>query len=166
MKTVSVRRFVAFAVSVGIIGTFLGAGCSSSPSSGGEAARKAPLYDRLGGEAAIKLVVDDFVGRAATDSKVNFTRVGTGKEWKPTEKDLDHLKMMLVQFIGMATGGPQKYEGRAMPEVHRGMKITGAEFDALAGDLAASLDKFKVSKEEKDELLKVVASTRKDIVEQ
>ena len=163
MKTFNGRRFLAAAVA--ILGMGLGAGCSGSPS-GMEAGKMAPLYDRLGGEAAIKLVVDDFVGRAAADPKVNFTRVGTGKEWKPGPQDLEHLKTMLVQFIGMATGGPQKYEGRGMKEVHRGMKITGAEFDALAGDLAASLERFKVSKQEKDELLKVVAGTRKDIVEQ
>ncbi len=50
-------------------------------------------------------------------------------------------------------------------EVHQGMKITGAEFDALAADLAASLDKFKVPAREKEDLLKVVGTTRRDIVE-
>ena len=45
------------------------------------------------------------------------------------------------------------------------MMITAAEFDALAGDLAASLDKFKVPQREKDELLKIVGSTKADIVE-
>src|SRR5262245_22064634 len=41
------------------------------------------LYERLGGEDAIKAVVDDVVARAAEDPKVNFTRKGTPKEFKP-----------------------------------------------------------------------------------
>lgn len=123
------------------------------------------LYERLGGEGAIKAVVDDFVGRAASDPKVNFTRKGTGHEWEATAENVDHLKKMLVQFICMATGGPQKYEGRSMKSAHKGMKISSAEFDALAGDLKASLMKFNVPEKEMNELLTIAASTKKDIAE-
>ena len=128
-------------------------------------AREKSLYERLGGEAAIKAVIDDFVGRAATNEKVNFFRKGTPAEWKPTPEMVDHLKKMLVELVGMVTGGPQKYSGKDMKGVHKGMMITQAEFDALAGDLKATLDKFKVPAKEQEELLKIVASTAPDIVE-
>jgi hemoglobin len=118
------------------------------------------LYERLGGEPAITAVVADFVGRAAADPKVNFFRDGKYKGI-----DVPRLNRLLVEFIGQATGGPQKYTGRDMKQVHKGMKITDAEFDALAADLAASLDKFKVPAKEKKELLAIVGTTRKDIVE-
>lgn len=126
---------------------------------------EASLYERLGGEAAIKAVVDDFVGRAAGNPKVNFTRKGTDKEWKATDESVDVLKKHLVQLIAMVTGGPQKYEGRDMKAAHQGMRITDEEFNALAGDLKASLDHFKVPAREQGELLKIVGSTRGDIVE-
>ena len=45
------------------------------------------------------------------------------------------------------------------------MKITDAEFDALASDLITVLKKFKVPQAEMDELVGIVASTRGDIVE-
>lgn len=122
------------------------------------------LYERLGGEAAIKAVVDDFVGRAAGNPKVNFTRKGI-KEWEASEANVGKLKKHLVALIGAVTGGPQKYEGRDMKSLHAGMKITSAEFGALAGDLKATLDKFKVPAKEQDELLKIVGSTAADIVE-
>src|SRR5262249_25052913 len=80
-------------------------------------AKEKSLYERLGGEDAIKAVVDDFVGRAAGNPKVNFTRKGTPAEWKPTAEGIDHLKKMLVGLVGAATGGPQKYSGRGMKEV-------------------------------------------------
>lgn len=123
------------------------------------------LYERLGGEAAIKAVVDDFVARAAGNPKVNFTRKGTPVEWDATPENVEKLKKHLVQLIGMVTGGPQKYEGRSMKAAHQGMRITNAEFDALAGDLKATLDKFNVPKQEQQELFKIIGSTRDDIVE-
>ena len=36
-----------------------------------------PLWDRLGGEAAVKAVVHDFVVLAAADPKVDFFRVAS-----------------------------------------------------------------------------------------
>ena len=123
-------------------------------------AQEKSLYERLGGEAAITAVVDDFTARAAADPKVNFLRDG-----KYAKVDVAKLKQHLVNMVGSATGGPQKYTGRDMKTVHKGMAITNAEFDALAADLVASLDKFKVPEKEKGELLKIVGSTRGDIVE-
>ena len=142
-----------------VLSVLLGAGVLTSAWAQQKAADKS-LYDRLGGEPAITSVVEDFVGRAAGNPKVNFFRDGKFKGI-----DVARLKRQLVAFIGQATGGPQKYTGRDMKQAHKGMKITNAEFDALAADLAASLDKFKVPAKEKKELLTVVGTTQKDIVE-
>ena len=122
------------------------------------------LWDRLGGEPAVRLVVDDFVGRAVKDDKVNFFRKGKPNEWKPNDQQVATFKQRLVEFISMASGGPLKYKGRDMATSHTGMQITSAEFDALAADLAASLDKYKVPAKEKNELLTAVAGTKKDII--
>lgn len=122
------------------------------------------LYERLGGEPAITAVVEDFVARTAGNPKVNFFRKGTPAEWKPSDAEVAMLKKHLVTFIAMATGGPQRYQGRTMAASHRGMMITDEEFNALAGDLAASLDKFNVPAKEKAELMAIAGSTRKDIV--
>jgi hemoglobin len=143
------------------------AGCEEQkkPAADQKVAVAKTLYERLGGEAAIKAVVDDFVPRAAADPKVNFTRKGTPKEWQATPENVEKLKKGLVQFIASATGGPQKYEGKPMKPAHAGMMITGAEFDALAADLVASLNKLSVPKREQDELVAIVATTKPQIVE-
>ena len=52
-----------------------------------------------------------------------------------------------------------------MKAVHKGMGITGEAFDALVGDMVATLDKFKVPAKEKGELLSVLGPMKKDIVE-
>ena len=123
------------------------------------------LYERLGGDKAIEAVIDDFVPRAAANPKVNFTRKGTAAEWDPTPENVARLKKGLVDLIGMVTGGPQKYSGGDMKTVHAGMKISNAEFDALAGDLVATLKQFNVPQAEQQELLGIIAATREAIVE-
>lgn len=158
--------FLRTSLSLMILAAAMLAGCQTTGSTcaADASGKKKSLYERLGGEPALTAVVDDFVGRAASDPKVDFTRKGAAAEWPATPENVAHLKKMLVQFIAMATGGPQQYTGRDMKSAHAGMNITDAEFNALAADLAASLDKFKVPKAEKDELMAIAASTRGDIV--
>lgn len=129
---------------------------------GADAAPKKPLWDRLGGEKAVRAVVHDFVAAAAGDPKVNFLRDGA---FKLDAKGVAHLEQLLVELVSATTGGPLKYTGRDMKTAHAGMKITEAEFNALAGHLVATLKKYNVPQAEIDELVGIVASTKKDIVE-
>jgi hemoglobin len=121
---------------------------------------KKALWDRLGGEAAVKAVVHDFVLVAIDNPKVNFTR---GAKIDP--KALPAIEKSIVEMVSSVTGGPLKYTGKDMKTAHKGMAITDAEFDAMAGDLIATLRKYKVPQPEIDELVKIVASTRPLVVE-
>jgi len=125
-------------------------------------AKKKPLWERLGGEPAVKAVVHDFVMAAATDPKVNFLRDG---KYKLDAKGVAALEAMLVDLVSATSGGPRKYVGRNMKTTHAGMKITEAEFDALVAVHTATLQKFKVPKAEMDELTAIILSTKADIVE-
>jgi hemoglobin len=144
---------------VGLIGV---GGCANKKPAGPD---MRPLYERLGGEPAIQAVVDDFVFRASNNIDVNFTRKGTGKEWAATPANMERLRKMLVQYIAEKTGGPVTYQGKDMVSAHAGYKITNAEFDAAMGDLRASLNKNKVPQREQDELLAIVETTRRQMVE-
>ena len=125
-------------------------------------AKVASLYDRLGGEKALRAVVDDFVAAAAPDPRVDFTR---GGKWHASDAAMKTLKDHLVNMLGGAFGGPQKYTGRTMKVAHQGMGITSAQFSAIAGHLKATLEKHKVGKAEIDEVMAVAASTAGDIIE-
>lgn len=118
--------------------------------------QEATLYQRLGEKPAIEAVVDDFVARVAADSRINE---------KFANASIPRPKQRLVDQIWQASGDPCLYTGADMKTAHRGMGITNAEFDALVGDLVATLDKFKVPDREKNELLSVLGPMRKDIVE-
>lgn len=121
------------------------------------AAGKASLYDRLGGQKAIKAVVEEFVGNVGGDPRINHYFAKT---------DLTHLKAMLVDQICEGSGGPCKYKGRDMKTTHHGMAITDADFDALVEGLVKALDKFKVAKKEQDDLLGILGPMKGDIVGQ
>ncbi|MHB1844121.1 MAG: group I truncated hemoglobin [Deltaproteobacteria bacterium] len=122
------------------------------------AAPEAPksLYERLGGQPAVEAVVGEFLQNVAHDERINapFGMANLGL-----------LDKRLVQFVCAATGGPCKYEGKDMKAAHANMGVTGAQFDALVGDLVLALDKFHVPAREKGELLGALGPLKPQIVE-
>ena len=122
--------------------------------------KKAPavksLYDRLGGKDAITAVVKEFLGNVVADKRINafFKNADAAK-----------LQGLLVDQVCEATGGPCKYKGKDMKTAHKGMKVSEADFTAMVEDLVKALDKFKVPKKEKDELLGALGGMKGDIVE-
>lgn len=143
-------------------GAFILVGCGddddnatpkATASAAGTAA--ATLYSRLGGKPAIQAVVDDFLVNVGGDTRINSFFAKT---------DLKRLNMLLVEQIGSATGGTEKYTGRDMKTTHAGLMIKKADFDALVEDLVKSLDKYKVPEKEKTELLGILGPLQTDIV--
>jgi hemoglobin len=114
------------------------------------------LYERLGKGPAITAVIDDFVARCAGDSRINA---------KFARTDIPRLKEKLVEQVSSAAGGKVEYTGRTMSDTHRGMQVTGGEFDALVEDLVATLGKFNVPEKEQTTLLGILGPLRGEIVE-
>lgn len=123
------------------------------------------LYDRLGGEPAIRAIVEDFVNRVQRDPRLNFARAGTDREWHATPEAIALLQQHMVSFIGEATGGPLRYRGQDMRTAHRGMRITEAEFGAALEDFELTLEQLRVGEREREELLALIRSSRSDIVQ-
>jgi len=134
------------------------------------------LFDRLGGQQGLTAIIEDFTARALEDPRVNWERKGVkhggifGRDesvaWTATPTNVVKLKKHLVQFLALATGGPAKYDGKEIKSAHAGMRIGNPEFDAVIGDLKASLDKLRIPDKEQKELLAIIESTRPQIVTQ
>jgi hemoglobin len=122
-------------------------------------AKEKSLYQRLGGYDAINAVVNEFADRLVADKKLDrfFGNMSTDS--------LDRFKQANTMLVCAATGGPCNYLGRSMTSSHEGMGVANADFNAVAGHLAATLDKFKVPAAEKKELLGIIGSLRGQIVE-
>jgi hemoglobin len=131
------------------------------------------LYTRLGGDKGIEAIVEDMTTRVMADPRVNFERTDVRKNWvgakytpwNPTPDNIQHFKQHMVQFLTLAAGGPAEYSGREIAAVHKGMRITNNEFDAMVGDFKVSMDALHVGAREKKDLLAIVETTRKQVVE-
>jgi hemoglobin len=87
------------------------------------------LYERLGGNDAIGLVVDGFYQRVMADPELApfFART-----------NLSAQRRHLAGFVAAATGGPA-YRGRSMWAAHQDLEIRQHHFDAVASHLVAEL---------------------------
>lgn len=121
----------------------------------------ASLYAQLGGNAAISAVIDQFITNVAGDSRINAFFADAAAD--PAR--LMKLRNNLINQVGMATGGTEKYTGLDMKTAHKGMGVGEADFNALVEDLVKSLDKFKVLPKPKSQLLGALAAMKGDIVE-
>jgi hemoglobin len=122
------------------------------------APKEKSLYERIGGYDALSAVVDEFMKRLAEDKQLARFLVGLSDDSKK------RLRQHLLNQFCQATGGPCLYTGREMKTVHTGLKITESDWDIAAKALVDTLDKFKVPKKEKDEVVAFVVSLKKDIV--
>jgi hemoglobin len=135
---------------------------------------EASLYERLGGAFAIAAVVDHF-----SDAIVENPVVGQKsenpqlREWHTSNLGrLPGLKFMRTLWVCSVAGGPQQYAGTkpgttplGLEEAHRELKISPAEFDEVAAELARSLDVFKVPGREKEEVLAAFAAHKDEVTE-
>jgi hemoglobin len=117
------------------------------------------LYERLGGYDAFTAVANDLLPRLASDPLLARFWAHRGADGIAREKQL------LVDFLCQSAGGPVYYTGRNMILSHKGMGITSADWDVFIGHVRATLDKFSVPAQERNETLAFIERTKPDIVE-
>ena len=113
------------------------------------------LYSRLGGEPVMKKVVAETIDQAASDPR-------TSRSFKDVK--LQNVKDKIVEQICSLAGGGCKYTGDPMDKVHKGLKNTEAEMNLVVQWLRDSLDRNGVGTAEKNELLRILAPMKRDIV--
>src|SRR5690606_35233055 len=102
---------------------------------------------------AIAQVVDDFVDRIWVNEVLNENP--KNKQAMGISKPA--LKYLATELTCMAVGGPQKYTGRPLKDVHEHLNISVREWEAMVAD-------FNVPDKEQQELLEIVGSVKGDIV--
>ena len=117
------------------------------------------LYDRLGGEGAVFATATLLYEKLLADPLVAHYFNGL---------DMDALIRKQVAFLSWAFGAPTKYEYRALDEAHRELVrhdgLSDAHFDAVAGHLSAALRELQVAPPLIDEVMTLVASTRRAVL--
>lgn len=102
-----------------------------------------------------------FIANVTADARINSFFAAAADPAR-----LNKLKMNLVNQVGQAIVGSEKYIGLDMKTAHKGMKITDAQFNALVEDLNLALVKFNVISKPRRDLLGVLGTMRADIVGQ
>ena len=117
------------------------------------------LYERIGGEGAVKATVIKMYDKILDDALLApyFESI-----------DVDKLRLSQTAFVMYAFGGPNHYTGKSMRAAHKGAVahgISDKHFDAVAGHLKAAMEELQVPADLIAEALAIVGSTRKDVLD-
>jgi len=130
------------------------------------------LYERLGGVFAIAAVIDHFSDAVVENPIAGKTSKNPAlREWHTQNLGrLPGLKFMRTLWVCAVAGGPLHYTPTkpgetevGLEEAHRDLKIAPEEFDAVAEELARSLDFFKVPACEKGEVLGAFSAHKNEV---
>lgn len=118
------------------------------------------LFDRLGGSEGIASLVDDIVAAHMRNPTIKA-------RFLPYAEDPQHLgvvKQHLCRFLEAGSGGPAQYTGRSMPDAHRGMNISEAEYMAALDDILAALREHGRDEQTQKDVLAIAYSLKGEIV--
>jgi hemoglobin len=114
-------------------------------------------YVGLGGQQGIRNIVATLVPMLLSDARLKGSFA---------DSDMKHVGMRLEEQFCMLSGGPCEYKGDPMKEVHGGLKITNAQFNALAEDLQVAMERNGVPSRVQNKLVAKLAPMQRDIVTQ
>ena len=138
----------------------------------GAAMQQPSLYERLGGVFAIAAVVDHFSDAVVRNPIVGQrSRNPALRQWHTRNLGrLPGLKFMRTLWVARVSGGPFQYSptvpgstNLGLEEAHRNLRISPAEFDEVAAELARTLTHFNVPEREKNEVLSAFAAHKNEV---
>ncbi|ONN65927.1 group 1 truncated hemoglobin [Herbaspirillum sp. VT-16-41] len=113
------------------------------------------LYRALGGLPVLQKVVDDFMANMLADRRIKHTFA---------ESNIERVKQKLVEQFCQLSGGGCIYTGDPMREVHQGLKLSNADFNALVEDLQLAMDANGISSHTQNRLLALLAPMQRETV--
>ena len=113
------------------------------------------LYERIGGQAKLKAVVDEFTNLILEDDRINFTFA---------DSDMSKFKKLIFEQLCEITQGPCKYTGRDMHEAHAKLNLDNAQFNALAEDLYIAFERVHVPYRVQNKVMALLAPMQRDVV--
>lgn len=119
------------------------------------------LYERLGGMPVVQTIVDELTTRVMGDVRIRSLARLTG----PDPARLGAYKRRFVEFLAEIAGGPHCYSGDDLPSAHRGLGVTGTDFDRFFVYLVQSLNALDIPQPARSELLNLFVLTKEEVVE-
>ncbi|MDJ0741885.1 MAG: group 1 truncated hemoglobin [Xenococcaceae cyanobacterium MO_167.B27] len=98
------------------------------------------LYEKLGSEKTVKLVVEKFYERVLNDDRIKHFFEGV---------DMFKQKIHQLDFLTYAFEGSERYRGSTMREVHKKLVrqkgLSDEHFNAFVEDLVETLKELEIS---------------------
>jgi hemoglobin len=113
------------------------------------------LYEAIGGEEAVRVVLQALYDRLFVDPIVGFLFEG---------KDKVHIVEQQLAFTCGFLGGPQRYTGKALPEAHASLPLLPGHFDRRHYLLAQVLTEKGVPDEVRRVWLRIDESLRPSVL--
>ncbi|WP_139559764.1 globin domain-containing protein [Methylotetracoccus oryzae] len=118
-----------------------------------------PLYDRIGGDKAMEVLVDDFYRRVLKDDFV-------GRFFEDVDMEAQRLKQK--SFLAMAFGGPYPYSGKDLRSVHKRLidelGLTDAHFDRVLQHFRDTVIAAQLPEPEVNGLCEILEGFRDDVM--
>ncbi len=112
-------------------------------------------FQGLGGKPGIKKIVDTLIPLILADARIKESFA---------DIDMKNLAMRLEEQFCALSGGPCVYQGKDMVDIHDGLNITRAQFNALAEDLQVAMEKVGVPSRYQNKLVAKLAPMARGIV--
>jgi hemoglobin len=113
------------------------------------------LYDDIGGEDGLRRVLRALYDRLFDDVMIGFLFAGKNKA-----ELVEHQLWFTARFLG----GPNRYEGRSLPDAHAALPILEGHFDRRHHILREILEAHAVPAPVRDEWLRVDQSLRTAVI--
>ncbi len=118
------------------------------------------LYERLGGYPGIRRIVDGTVAAHMQNPTIKDRFL----PYLDQPDRVEEIKQHTCMFFSQGSGGPQSYEGRSMTEIHSGMEIDDAEYDAAVDDIVTTMQALGYDTETREDVLVILKSLKADII--
>ena len=119
------------------------------------AATSDAVYQQFGGKVGIDKVVADFLPLLLADNRIKDSF---------KDADMERLGVLLAEQFCQLTGGPCAYSGKEMREAHKDMKLSNAQFNALAEDLQFAMEKNGIASSAQNKLIAKLAPMQRTVV--
>ena len=100
---------------------------------------KASIFDRIGGEGALEMAIDSFTIKVIDDPTLrDFFQDGVSSIMFNTQKVGQHMKWFMIY----AFGGPSKYNGKSLREIHAKLNLDESNYEQLVGHYLTTLNEL------------------------
>lgn len=112
-------------------------------------------YQRIGGGAAVRAVVDRFYELVLGDARLRTFF---------TASNMAQLKRHQVLMISQVLGGPANYDGRELKDAHAGLRITREDFGLVVCYLIQALEEARVDEAVIGRVVTALGAAENDVV--